>query len=119
MRSAAVASASRSRTRGWRIRALTRAVLACPATFRRCPASIRTTFAPIVRNGGSGGYGRAASSRSRWHLDELDLRRWAKEGETSNDLFGFLTTESNVKAGGVHPKAMPVILRTTEEIGPG
>jgi len=42
--------------------------------------------------------------------------RKGKEGETTNDLFGFLTTEPNDEVGRVHPKAMPVILRTTEEI---
>jgi putative SOS response-associated peptidase YedK len=42
--------------------------------------------------------------------------RKVKEGETTNDLFGFLTTEPNAEVGAVHPKAMPVILRTTAEI---
>jgi putative SOS response-associated peptidase YedK len=42
--------------------------------------------------------------------------REVKEGETTNDLFGFLTTEPNVEVGAVHPKAMPVILRTKDEI---
>ena len=42
--------------------------------------------------------------------------RKVKEGETTNDLFAFLTTESNRKVGAVHPKAMPVILTTPEEI---
>ena len=36
--------------------------------------------------------------------------RKVKEGETTNDLFGFLTTEPNAVVGAVHPKAMPVIL---------
>ena len=36
--------------------------------------------------------------------------RKVKEGETTNDLFGFLTTEPNAEVGAVHPKAMPVIL---------
>ena len=39
-----------------------------------------------------------------------------KEGETTNDLFGFLTTEPNAEVGAVHPKAMPVILTKREEI---
>jgi putative SOS response-associated peptidase YedK len=39
-----------------------------------------------------------------------------KEGETTNDLFAFLTTEPNKVVGAVHPKAMPVILTTREEI---
>jgi len=42
--------------------------------------------------------------------------RKVKEGETTNDLFGFLTTEPNKEVGVIHPKAMPVILRTQEEI---
>lgn len=42
--------------------------------------------------------------------------RKVKEGETTNNLFGFLTTEPNAEVGAVHPKAMPVILTTTAEI---
>ena len=36
------------------------------------------------------------------------------EGE--HQLFGFLTTEANDVVGAIHPKAMPVILRTEAEI---
>jgi putative SOS response-associated peptidase YedK len=39
-----------------------------------------------------------------------------KEGETTNDLFAFLTTEPNALVGTFHPKAMPVILTTQAEI---
>ena len=42
--------------------------------------------------------------------------RKVKEGETTNDLFAFLTTEPNDVVGAYHPKAMPVILTTPEEI---
>jgi putative SOS response-associated peptidase YedK len=42
--------------------------------------------------------------------------RRVKEGETTNDIFAFLTTEPNKEVGAIHPKAMPVILRTREEI---
>ena len=42
--------------------------------------------------------------------------RNVKEGETRNDLFGFLTTEPNDVVAPVHPKAMPVILTTASEI---
>jgi putative SOS response-associated peptidase YedK len=41
--------------------------------------------------------------------------RKVKEGETTNDLFAFLTTEPNAEVGAIHPKAMPVILMTDEE----
>ena len=42
--------------------------------------------------------------------------RKIKEGETTNDLFGFLTTEPNAEVGAIHPKAMPVILTKPEQI---
>ncbi len=42
--------------------------------------------------------------------------RKVREGETTNDVIGFLTTEPNALVGRYHPKAMPVILRTADEI---
>jgi putative SOS response-associated peptidase YedK len=42
--------------------------------------------------------------------------RKVKEGETTSDLFGFLTTEPNKEIQPIHPKAMPVILTTSEEV---
>ena len=36
--------------------------------------------------------------------------RKVKEGETTNDLFAFLTTDANKVVRAIHPKAMPVIL---------
>jgi putative SOS response-associated peptidase YedK len=42
--------------------------------------------------------------------------RKLKEGETTNDIFAFLTTEPNEIVGAIHPKAMPAILTTREEI---
>jgi putative SOS response-associated peptidase YedK len=42
--------------------------------------------------------------------------RKVKEGETTNDLYGFLTTEPNDVVAPIHPKAMPVILTTAEDI---
>ncbi len=42
--------------------------------------------------------------------------RKVKEGETTNDLFTFLTTEPNKEVGEIHPKAMPVILTTPKEV---
>jgi putative SOS response-associated peptidase YedK len=42
--------------------------------------------------------------------------RKVKEGETTNDIFAFLTTEPNTLISAFHPKAMPVILTTPEEI---
>jgi hypothetical protein len=45
--------------------------------------------------------------------------RTVKEGETTNDLYAFLTTEPNAEVGAIHPKAMPVILMTPEKSRPG
>ncbi len=42
--------------------------------------------------------------------------RKVKEGETTNDLFAFLTTGPNAIVAPIHAKAMPVILTTQEEI---
>jgi putative SOS response-associated peptidase YedK len=42
--------------------------------------------------------------------------RKVREGETTNDLFAFLTTEPNALVRQYHPKAMPVILTTADEI---
>ena len=50
-------------------------------------------------------------SRTRW----TSVRK-VKEGETTNDLFAFLTTEANKVVGAIHPKAMPAILTTRDEI---
>ena len=42
--------------------------------------------------------------------------RKVKEGETTNDLYAFLTINPNAEVSAIHPKAMPVILRTPEEM---
>jgi putative SOS response-associated peptidase YedK len=41
--------------------------------------------------------------------------RKVREGETTNDLFGFLTTDPNAEVGAIHPKAMPLILTKPSE----
>ena len=41
--------------------------------------------------------------------------RKVKDGETMDELFGFLTTEANGVVAPVHPKAMPVILTEPDE----
>lgn len=42
--------------------------------------------------------------------------RKIKEGLVTADLFAFLTTEANAELLAIHPKAMPVILRTAAEV---
>lgn len=61
-----------------------------------------------------------SSERPLAFFDEI-WTRWTsvqkvKEVETTNDLFAFLTTEPNAEVGAIHPKAMPVILTTPEEV---
>ena len=45
----------------------------------------------------------------------LGHARKVREGETTNEIFAFLTTEPNAEVSAIHPKAMPVILTTDEE----
>jgi putative SOS response-associated peptidase YedK len=52
----------------------------------------------------------------RRHLDHWTSVGKVKEGETTNDLYAFLTTEPNAEVGAIHPKAMPVVLTTPEEV---
>lgn len=42
--------------------------------------------------------------------------RKVKQGETTNDIFAFLTTDPNAVVAPIHPKAMPVILTTQNEM---
>ncbi|WMT92939.1 SOS response-associated peptidase family protein [Pelagibacterium sp. H642] len=42
--------------------------------------------------------------------------RKIKEGEVTTDLFAFLTTDANAEVKSIHPKAMPVILTTPDEV---
>lgn len=48
---------------------------------------------------------------TRWH----GVRK-VKDGPGDFELYGFLTTEPNAVVKPIHPKAMPVILTTTEEV---
>ncbi|WP_027229748.1 SOS response-associated peptidase family protein, partial [Phyllobacterium sp. UNC302MFCol5.2] len=42
--------------------------------------------------------------------------RKKKEGPVQADIFAFLTTDPNSIVAPIHPKAMPVILTSTDEI---
>lgn len=42
--------------------------------------------------------------------------RKVREGEITADVFAFLTTQPNAEVGAIHPKAMPVILTTADEM---
>lgn len=50
----------------------------------------------------------------------IETRGWksvrkVKDGETTDDLFAFLTSPPNAEVSRIHPKAMPVILTKPEE----
>ncbi len=49
-----------------------------------------------------------------WVSDWSSVRK-LKDGETTDDLYGFLTTQPNAEVAEVHPKAMPVILTEPAE----
>jgi putative SOS response-associated peptidase YedK len=49
------------------------------------------------------------------HVPAWTSIRKLKDGETTDDLYGFLTCEPNAEVGAIHPKAMPVILTTSDE----
>lgn len=50
------------------------------------------------------------------YVENWQSVRKAKVGTETANLFGFLTTEPNAEVRPVHLKAMPVILRTVDEV---
>lgn len=50
------------------------------------------------------------------HVPQWTSVRKVKDGETTDDLFAFLTTEANAEVGEIHPKAMPVILTSSQDV---
>jgi len=50
-----------------------------------------------------------------WAPEWTSVRK-IKEGMVTTDLFAFLTSEPNAEVRSIHPKAMPVILTTPEEV---
>ncbi len=49
-----------------------------------------------------------------WVPEWTSVRK-LKDGESTDDLYAFLTTEPNVTVAPIHPKAMPVILTERDE----
>lgn len=44
------------------------------------------------------------------YVPDWTSTRKVKDGETTDNLFGFLTTDANAEVAVFHPKAMPVVL---------
>ena len=57
-------------------------------------------------------------ARAAWLMARSTMAavRKLKDGETTDDLFAFLTCEPNGVVAPIHPKAMPVILTEADEI---
>ncbi|PTX41571.1 putative SOS response-associated peptidase YedK [Gemmobacter caeni] len=53
--------------------------------------------------------GRPAFFAGIWVPEWTSLRK-LKDGQTTDDLFGFLTCDPNAVVAPIHPKAMPVVL---------
>lgn len=58
--------------------------------------------------------GRAAFFAGIWVPGWTSLRK-LKDGQTTDDLFAFLTCEPNAVVAPIHPKAMPVVLTAPDE----
>jgi len=77
-----------------------------------------TAFAEPAPGGGNAWF-RLADDRPAFFAG-LFVPGWTsvrklKDGETTDDLFAFLTTDPNTEVAAVHPKAMPVILTAPED----
>lgn len=50
------------------------------------------------------------------HVPQWTSVRKIKDGPTTDDLYGFLTTDPNAVVKPIHERAMPVLLLTLEEV---
>ena len=86
-------------------------------TAHRCLVPL-TAFAEPVK-GGNQWFGPAEPDLPMFFAG-IEVRGWksvrkVKDGETTDDLFAFLTCAPNDEVGAIHPKAMPVILTRPED----
>lgn len=84
----------------------------------RCLVPVTTFAEPDITQGGNAWF-RTVDKRPAFFAG-LQVPGWTsvrkvKDGATTDDLFGFLTTEPSAEVAAVHPKAMPVILTAPEE----
>ncbi|MFN7003740.1 MAG: SOS response-associated peptidase [Roseinatronobacter sp.] len=78
-----------------------------------------TSFAE-PKGKGQGNQWFAAADDELMFFAGIEVRVWrsvrkVKDGETSDDLFAFLTCPPNAEVASIHPKAMPVILTKAED----
>ena len=71
------------------------------------------------KQGGGNAWFRLADNRPAFfagiYVPDWTSTRKVKDGETTDDLFGFLTTSPNADVAPIHPKAMPVILTDADK----
>jgi putative SOS response-associated peptidase YedK len=84
----------------------------------RCLVPVTRFAEPDGVNGGNAWF-KVADDRPAFFAG-VQVPNWTstrklKDGETTDDLFAFLTCEPNAEVCAVHPKAMPVLLMTEEE----
>jgi putative SOS response-associated peptidase YedK len=82
-------------------------------TTHRCLVPMDAFAEPNTVVGGNAWF--AVADRRPAFFAGLQVPGWTstrkvKDGETTDDLFGFLTTDPNAEVAAVHPKAMPVVL---------
>ena len=83
----------------------------------RCLVPVAAFAEPV--KGGNQWFGPADAGQPMFFAG-IEVRRWTslrkvKDGETTDDLYGFLTCDPNALVKSIHPKAMPVILTHAEE----
>jgi putative SOS response-associated peptidase YedK len=88
----------------------------------RCVVPATSFAEPDWRSGSfSNAWFALSDERSLFFFAGIWVPQWesvrkVRDGLTTDDLYGFLTTEPNAVVEPVHKKAMPVILTTKEEI---
>lgn len=85
----------------------------------RCLVPV-TEFAEPLGKGRGNQWFAAKDDETQMFFAGIQVRGWrsvrkVKDGETTDDLFAFLTCSPNAEVGAVHPKAMPVVLTSPNE----
>lgn len=80
----------------------------------RCLVPVSSFAEPLGKGRGNQWFA-PADPDAQMFFAGIEVRRWAsvrkvKDGETTDDLYAFLTCPPNAEVAAVHPKAMPVIL---------
>lgn len=85
----------------------------------RCLVPLTAFAEPLSKGQGNQWFAPVEEGRVMFFAG-IDVRGWTsvrkvKEGETTDDLYAFLTCPPNAEVKTVHPKAMPVILTEPDD----